>query len=400
MTMPSERAGAARVVLVDHHDSYSTILAHLVGAVTGALPVVVQHDEVTVHAVLDAGFTHVVLSPGPGHPSDPADFAVGRDVLATARVPVLGVCLGMQAMVVACGGTVEPVEPAHGRRRHGHPRGRRRVVRAGAGCRGGALPLAGGDRRAPPSSRSPPGPAPTAWSWVCATATWRGPVCSSTPSRCSVTGDATWLPRGWTAPGERRVHVLGWVDPEALVAGLRRDHSRVWWLDGRARAGVVGPYHAGGMARRRRALAQLARGRGCRPRARGRPERRGGQRPVRGAVGSGLPRGCRTSAGWAGSGTAAAPTCRLAPTARQPARSPTPAGCARAAGSSSTTAPARRGRWASVEPPPLERLAAPEPRPAPPPPAETVSTWTRRATRRASPTCSARCAPATPTRST
>ncbi len=115
MTTPSERAAAARVVLVDHHDSYSTILAHLVGEVTGALPVVVQHDEVTVDAVLDAGFTHVVLSPGPGHPSDPGDFAVGRDVLATARVPVLGVCLGMQAMVVACGGTVEAVEPAHGR---------------------------------------------------------------------------------------------------------------------------------------------------------------------------------------------------------------------------------------------------------------------------------------------
>jgi anthranilate synthase/aminodeoxychorismate synthase-like glutamine amidotransferase len=105
----------ARVVLVDHHDSYATILAHLVGSVTGVLPVIVQHDEVPATAVLDAGFTHVVLSPGPGHPADPADFAVGREVLDRARVPVLGVCLGLQAMVVACGGTVEAVEPAHGR---------------------------------------------------------------------------------------------------------------------------------------------------------------------------------------------------------------------------------------------------------------------------------------------
>ncbi|HLK95920.1 MAG TPA: aminodeoxychorismate/anthranilate synthase component II [Nocardioidaceae bacterium] len=108
-------ADRPRVVLVDHHDSYSTILAHLVGTVTGELPVIVQHDEVPAPAVLDAGFTHIVLSPGPGHPGDPADFAVGREVLAAARVPVLGVCLGMQAMVVACGGTVEEVEPAHGR---------------------------------------------------------------------------------------------------------------------------------------------------------------------------------------------------------------------------------------------------------------------------------------------
>ena len=105
----------ARVVLVDHHDSYSMILAHLVGAVTGELPVIVQHDEVAAAAVLEAGFSHIVLSPGPGHPGDPADFAVGREVLGRARVPVLGVCLGMQAMVVACGGTVEVAEPAHGR---------------------------------------------------------------------------------------------------------------------------------------------------------------------------------------------------------------------------------------------------------------------------------------------
>jgi anthranilate synthase component II len=105
----------ARVVLVDHHDSYSMILAHLVGAVTGELPAIVQHDEVPAAAVLEAGFTHVVLSPGPGHPAEAADFAIGREVLERAQVPVLGVCLGMQAMVVACGGQVQAVDPAHGR---------------------------------------------------------------------------------------------------------------------------------------------------------------------------------------------------------------------------------------------------------------------------------------------
>ena len=43
-----------------------------------------------------------------------ADFAVGRDVLRRAAVPVLGVCLGMQGMVDAYGGKVDGVEPAHG----------------------------------------------------------------------------------------------------------------------------------------------------------------------------------------------------------------------------------------------------------------------------------------------
>ena len=56
----------------------------------------------------------MVLSPGPGHPADPVDFAVGTEVLRTARVPVLGVCLGMQGLVTAYGGLVERVPPAHG----------------------------------------------------------------------------------------------------------------------------------------------------------------------------------------------------------------------------------------------------------------------------------------------
>ncbi|MDQ4006711.1 MAG: aminodeoxychorismate/anthranilate synthase component II [Actinomycetota bacterium] len=101
-------------MVVDHHDSYTYNLVHLVAAVTGALPSVVEHDEVTADALLDGHFTHVVLSPGPGHPADPRDFAVGREVLLRSAVPVLGVCLGMQGLVVAYGGRVAQVRPAHG----------------------------------------------------------------------------------------------------------------------------------------------------------------------------------------------------------------------------------------------------------------------------------------------
>jgi anthranilate synthase component 2/para-aminobenzoate synthetase len=103
---------APDVVVVDHHDSYTWNLVHLVAGVTGRLPRVVQHDEVTAEEVLR--HTHVVLSPGPGHPADPADFTVGREVLRAATRPVLGVCLGMQGLVTAYGGRVERVRPAHG----------------------------------------------------------------------------------------------------------------------------------------------------------------------------------------------------------------------------------------------------------------------------------------------
>ena len=105
-------ADPVNVVVVDHHDSYTWNLVHLIASVTGTLPTVVQHDDTTAAYVL--GFTHVVLSPGPGHPADPADFSVGNEVLLAGSRPVLGVCLGMQGLVTAYGGEVARVEPAHG----------------------------------------------------------------------------------------------------------------------------------------------------------------------------------------------------------------------------------------------------------------------------------------------
>jgi anthranilate synthase component 2/para-aminobenzoate synthetase len=104
------------VVVAAPHDSYTWNLVHLVAAVTGVLPVVVEHDEVGPEEVLR--FSHVVLSPGPGHPADPHDFAVGREVVravaAGADVSVLGVCLGLQGIVTTLGGAVDRVRPAHG----------------------------------------------------------------------------------------------------------------------------------------------------------------------------------------------------------------------------------------------------------------------------------------------
>ncbi|MBC2931896.1 aminodeoxychorismate/anthranilate synthase component II [Nocardioides sp. zg-1228] len=100
------------VIVVDHHDSYTWNLVHLLARVSGVLPRVVQHDEVTPGEVLR--HSHVVLSPGPGHPAQRADFSVGTAVLRDASRPVLGVCLGMQGLVTAYGGTVGRLAPAHG----------------------------------------------------------------------------------------------------------------------------------------------------------------------------------------------------------------------------------------------------------------------------------------------
>src|SRR5690606_14573614 len=102
-----------RVVVVDHHDSYTYNLVRLVAAVTGMLPEVVEHDEIDADALLAKGFSHIVLSPGPGSPDEERDFSVGRTVLREARVPVLGVCLGMQGLVSVYGGQVRQIAPAH-----------------------------------------------------------------------------------------------------------------------------------------------------------------------------------------------------------------------------------------------------------------------------------------------
>jgi anthranilate synthase component II len=95
------------VVVVDHHDSYTHNLVHLVAGVTGELPTLVQHDACTTDQLL--AHDVIVLSPGPGHP-DEHDWSL----LDLGR-PVLGVCLGMQGIVTHFGGTVGRDRPAHGR---------------------------------------------------------------------------------------------------------------------------------------------------------------------------------------------------------------------------------------------------------------------------------------------
>jgi anthranilate synthase component 2 len=101
-----------RALVVDHYDSYTWNLVHLVALVTGELPDVAEHDQPGLLARL-RWYSHVVLSPGPGHPARPADFALGRAVFGLG-LPVLGVCLGMQALVTSFGGRVDRITPAHG----------------------------------------------------------------------------------------------------------------------------------------------------------------------------------------------------------------------------------------------------------------------------------------------
>jgi len=99
-----------RVLVVDNYDSFVFNLVQYLGQL-GAECVVQRNDEVGPGAI--AGYDGILLSPGPGVPED-AGACI--DIVRHADVPLLGVCLGHQAIAVAYGGLVDRApELLHGK---------------------------------------------------------------------------------------------------------------------------------------------------------------------------------------------------------------------------------------------------------------------------------------------
>jgi anthranilate synthase component 2 len=92
-------------LIIDNYDSFTWNLYQLFGAL-GAEPRVVRNDAMTIDDVHRMAPARIVLSPGPGRPDDPARIGVCRQILEQARVPILGVCLGHQAIACMAGGRV------------------------------------------------------------------------------------------------------------------------------------------------------------------------------------------------------------------------------------------------------------------------------------------------------
>jgi para-aminobenzoate synthetase len=104
-----------RTLLIDNYDSYTYNLFQLLASVRGEDPVVVRNDDARLLSVDSCSFDSVVISPGPGRPQSLRDLGLVGEVLRSVRLPLLGVCLGHQAIAYAEGGVVSAAPlPRHG----------------------------------------------------------------------------------------------------------------------------------------------------------------------------------------------------------------------------------------------------------------------------------------------
>jgi anthranilate synthase/aminodeoxychorismate synthase-like glutamine amidotransferase len=117
LTTATVAAVTTRVLVIDNYDSFVYNLVQYLGEL-GAEPVVHRNDEITIDEVVALEPDAVLISPGPGNPSNPADVGVSSEVIRRLgdRVPVLGVCLGHQLIGHLYGGeVVRAPEIMHGK---------------------------------------------------------------------------------------------------------------------------------------------------------------------------------------------------------------------------------------------------------------------------------------------
>jgi anthranilate synthase component II len=103
-----------RVLVIDNYDSFTYNLVQYLGEL-GAEIEVVRNDRAEVGELLERGYERLVVSPGPCTPAEAGISGEAIRAFGEAGTPVLGVCLGHQAMVEAFGGRVVVGEPIHGK---------------------------------------------------------------------------------------------------------------------------------------------------------------------------------------------------------------------------------------------------------------------------------------------
>jgi anthranilate synthase/aminodeoxychorismate synthase-like glutamine amidotransferase len=109
-----QASAVKRILVIDNYDSFVYNLVQYLGEL-GAEPIVHRHDAIALSDVEDLDPDGILISPGPGRPED---AGLSNVLIAewSARVPVFGVCLGMQCMGEVFGGdVVRAPEVQHGK---------------------------------------------------------------------------------------------------------------------------------------------------------------------------------------------------------------------------------------------------------------------------------------------
>ncbi|MDQ3079483.1 MAG: aminodeoxychorismate/anthranilate synthase component II [Pseudomonadota bacterium] len=105
---------APRLLLLDNVDSFTFMLADSL-RVAGAEVIVERNDALDVAQAMAAGRDAIVISPGPGGPKEAGISVPLASECVERRRPLLGVCLGHQALGLACGARIGRVAPMHGK---------------------------------------------------------------------------------------------------------------------------------------------------------------------------------------------------------------------------------------------------------------------------------------------
>jgi anthranilate synthase component 2 len=102
---------SAPILVVDNHDSFTFNLVHAIEALTESEVRIFQREEVAASELSE--YARVVLAPGPGLPQESAALMALVEASMLLQKPILGVCLGHQALAVASGGRLKNLERVH-----------------------------------------------------------------------------------------------------------------------------------------------------------------------------------------------------------------------------------------------------------------------------------------------
>jgi anthranilate synthase/aminodeoxychorismate synthase-like glutamine amidotransferase len=104
------------ILLIDNYDSFTYNLYQYVQELANTPVTVARNDALTLEDIFNLKPSHVILSPGPGHPGIASDFGICADIIKELDCPILGVCLGHQGIAHHLGGQViQAPEIKHGK---------------------------------------------------------------------------------------------------------------------------------------------------------------------------------------------------------------------------------------------------------------------------------------------